>query len=45
MIRWAGLAPWEFESPFPGSLTSTFLNEQADGENMEMRGQVSHLKV
>jgi len=25
MIRWAGLAPWEFESPFPGSLTSTFL--------------------
>ena len=25
MIRWTGLAPWEFESPFPGSLTSTFL--------------------
>jgi len=23
MIRWTGLAPWEFESPFPGSLTST----------------------
>ena len=23
MIRWAGLAPWEFEFPFPGSLTST----------------------
>ena len=22
MIRWTGLAPWEFESPFPGSLTS-----------------------
>ena len=21
----AGLAPWEFESSFPGSLTSTFL--------------------
>jgi len=20
-----GLAPWDFESPFPGSLTSTFL--------------------
>ena len=20
MIRWTGLAPWEFESPFPGSL-------------------------
>ena len=29
MIRWTGLAPWEFESPFPGSLTSTFL-EPAD---------------
>ena len=25
MMRWAGLAPWEFEFPFPGSLTSTFL--------------------
>ena len=25
MIRWTGLVPWEFESPFPGSLTSTFL--------------------
>ena len=24
-IRWTGLVPWEFESPFPGSLTSTFL--------------------
>jgi len=26
MIRWTGLVPWEFEFPFPGSLTSTFLN-------------------
>jgi len=25
MIRWTGLAPWEFEFPFPGSPTSTFL--------------------
>ena len=25
MIRWTGLAPWQFEFPFPGSLTSTFL--------------------
>ena len=25
MIRWTGLTPWEFEFPFPGSLTSTFL--------------------
>ena len=24
MIRWTGLAPWEFEFPFPGSLTYTF---------------------
>jgi len=22
MIKWTGLAPWDFESPFPGSLTS-----------------------
>ena len=25
MIRCTGLAPWVFEFPFPGSLTSTFL--------------------
>ena len=25
MIRWTGLAPWEFEFPFPGSLLYTFL--------------------
>ena len=25
MIGWTGLAPWEFEFPFPDSLTSTFL--------------------
>jgi len=25
LIRWTGLAPWEFESPIPGSLASTFL--------------------
>ena len=24
MSRWTGLATWEFEFPFPGSLTSTF---------------------
>ena len=24
MIWWTGLAPWEFELPVPGSLTSTF---------------------
>jgi len=27
MISWTGLAPWEFELPFPGSLTSTFLRD------------------
>ena len=25
MIGWTGLASWEFQSSFPGSLTSTFL--------------------
>ena len=25
MVRWTGLAPWDFEFSFPGSLTSTFL--------------------
>ena len=25
MIKWTGLASWEFEFPFPGSVTSTFL--------------------
>ena len=25
MIRWTGLAPWEFELSFPGSLISNFL--------------------
>jgi hypothetical protein len=28
MIWWTGLAPWEFELLFPGSLTSTFLERQ-----------------
>ena len=27
MIRWTGLAPWECEFLFPGSLTSTFLGK------------------
>ena len=26
MMRWTGLTPWEFESPFSGSLTPTFLD-------------------
>jgi len=32
MIRWTGLAPCEFEFPFPGSLTSTFLPGDALGD-------------
>ena len=27
MIRWTGLAPWVFEFPFQGSLTSTLLGQ------------------
>ena len=38
MIRWTGLAPWEFESPFPGSLTSTFL-DLARGFHVSPQGQ------
>ena len=26
VIPWTGLAPWEFGFPFPGSVTSTFLD-------------------
>ena len=34
MIRWTGLAPWEFEFPFPGSLTSTFLSGPGPPETL-----------
>ena len=40
MIWWTGLAPWEFEFPFPGSLTSTFLSltsRAAEEEEEEAR--------
>ena len=37
MIRWTGLAPWEFEFPFPGSLTSTFLQQVQQHESGETR--------
>jgi len=33
MTRWTGLAPWEFEFPFPGRLTSTFLKLGRAGES------------
>jgi len=43
MIRWTGLAPWEFDFPFPGSLTSTFLAPATShGENRQASG-VSNL--
>ena len=40
MIRWTGLAPWEFEFPFPGSLTSIFLElsttaAEREGNNLK----------
>ena len=34
MIRWTGLAPWEFEFPFPGSLTSTCLGGREKNESL-----------
>jgi len=33
MIKWTGLAPWEFDFPFPGSLTSTFLHVPQDEQS------------
>ena len=27
VIRWTGFAPWEFGLPFPGSITSTYLDQ------------------
>jgi len=53
MIRWTGLAPWEFEIPFPGSRTSTFLwqPEEACGAAKELVRTVKkgvslvHLKI
>ena len=42
MIRWTGLAPWEFESPFPGSLISTFL---VPDEVFGARGAVERVDV
>ena len=37
MIRWASLAPWEFESPFPGSLISIdLLRTSMDVQHMSI---------
>jgi len=38
MIRWTGLAPWEFEFPFPDSLTSHFAL-RVSRERGQKRGQ------
>ena len=44
MIKWTGLAPWEFEFPFPGCLTSTFLwGECIRGGGA--RGEAVHLII
>jgi len=42
MIRWTGLAPWEFEFPFPGSLTSTFLGKVRHTAARRRRGGTQH---
>jgi len=38
MIRWTGLASWEFEFPFPGSIISTFLAGYWRGAGAPTRG-------
>ena len=37
MIRWTGRAPWVFEFPVPGSLTSTFLFQEEAAEADEYK--------
>ena len=50
MIRWTGLAPWEFEFPFPGSLAPTFLEFQdvieggGHGTLSLLQGYLAHKK-
>ena len=39
MIRWIGLAPWEFEFPFPGSLTPTFLFAEQGSAGQAVHGE------
>jgi len=36
MMMWTGLAPWEFEFPFPGSRASTFLVDSARAYTSEI---------
>ena len=43
-FEWTGLAPWEFESPVPGSLLSTFLVHTLLSKKMVSRElSISHL--
>jgi len=43
MIRWTGLAPWEFEFPFPGSLTSIPLpNDHASASVTRATKNLAH---
>ena len=37
MIKWPGLAPWEFEFPFPGSLAFTSLQREPLDFNVDTR--------
>ena len=39
MMRWNGLAPWVFKTPFPGSPTSTFA---LDAQGVEQRVHIRH---
>ena len=41
IIRWTGLAPWEFEFLSPGSLTSTFRLEVSS----TLQGYLAHKKL
>ena len=44
MIAWTGLAPWEFEFLFLGSLTSTFLNPLASRERCRLPPNPSQIQ-
>ena len=45
MIRRTGLAPWEFEFPFPGSLTSTFLVRDTVVAATRCRANTPHISL
>ena len=45
MIWWTGLAPWQFEFPFSGSLRSTFLVPATDDVQMCQHSVISAREV